>query len=68
MTNFGKATRKRLIDLGKTQNWLAEQVTAMGVACDRTYLSKVLNGDRKGTQVKDAIGKILNLEGGALDG
>ena len=26
MTNFGKTVRKRLIDLDKTQDWLAAQV------------------------------------------
>lgn len=68
MTDFGKTVRKRLIEIDKTQNWLASQVEARGINCDKTYLSKVLNGDRKGRQVREEIKKILNLEGGELDG
>ena len=68
MTNFGKTVRKRLIDLDKTQDWLAAQVKGMGIPCDKTYISKILNGARKGKQVKAAIEKILDLEGGALGG
>jgi hypothetical protein len=63
MTNFGKTVRKRLIDLDKTQDWLAAQVEGTGIPCDKTYLSKILNGARKGKQVKAAIEKILDLEG-----
>ena len=54
MTNFGKTVRKRLIDLDKTQDWLAAQVRGMGIPCNKTYLSKILNGARKGKQVKAA--------------
>ena len=43
MTNFGKTVRKRLIDLDKTQDWLAAQVEGTGIPCDKTYLSKILN-------------------------
>ena len=68
MTNFGTTVRKRLIDLDKTQDWLAAQVRGMGIPCNKTYLSKILNGARKGKQVKAAIEKILDLEGGALGG
>lgn len=68
MTSFGKAVRKRLIDLDKTQDWLAAQVAAEGIACDKTYLSKILNGARKGARVKAAIEKILGMEGGTLGG
>lgn len=68
MTDFGKTVRKRLIEIDKTQNWLVSQVEARGVNCDKTYLSKALNGDRKGRQVREEIKKILNLEGGELDG
>lgn len=68
MTNFGKTVRKRLIDLDKTQDWLAAQVEGTGIPCEKTYLSKILNGARKGKQVKAAIEKILDLEGGALGG
>ena len=46
----------------------AAQVEGMGIPCDKTYLSKILNGARKGQQVKAAIEKILDLEGGALGG
>ena len=63
MTNFGKTVRKRLIDLDKTQDWLAAQVEGTGIPCDKTYLSKILNGAQKGKQVKAAIEKILDLEG-----
>ena len=68
MTEYGKAVRKRLIDLGKTQDWLAAQIEAAGVPCDKTYLSKVLNGARNGKRAKAAIEKILDLEGGTLGG
>ena len=55
MTNFGKTVRKRLIDLDKTQDWLAAQVRGMGIHCDKTYLSKILNGAQNVKQVKASI-------------
>lgn len=69
MTDYGKAVRKRLIDLGKTQAWLAAEIAQeTGMACDPTYLSKVLSGARKAKRAKAAIEKILDMEGGALGG
>lgn len=61
--NFGKQIKKRLIDLGQTQEWLARQVTeGTGLYCDRSYLYKIMSGRRRAPKIVAAICEILKLE------
>ncbi len=48
-TDFGKQVRIRLIELGKTQEWLIEQVKERtGDFFDSSYLHKLLTGKLPG--------------------
>lgn len=61
--NFGKQIKKRLIDLGQTQTWLAKQVAEKtGLFCDRSYLYKIMSGKRRAPKITAALCEILNLE------
>lgn len=53
---FGREVKKRLIDLGKTQRWLAEEI-----GTSETYLNQILHGERKGTKYTGKIKNILNF-------
>lgn len=47
--DFGKAVKFRLIDLGKNQNWLIEQVREKsGGFFDSSYLHRILSGKLSG--------------------
>ena len=47
--DFGKAVKIRLIELGKTQNWLIEQVVERtGDFFDSSYLNRILTGKAPG--------------------
>lgn len=60
--NFGKAVKKKLIDLDQTQYWLTREVNLLtGMSIDRTYLNKVINGEKKSQRVQNAISAILGL-------
>ena len=48
-TDFGKQVRIRLIEMGKTQEWLIEQVKERtGDFFDSSYLHKLLTGKLPG--------------------
>jgi len=48
-TDFGKQVRIRLIEIGKTQEWLIEQVKERtGDFFDSSYLHKLLTGKLPG--------------------
>jgi hypothetical protein len=57
LTPFGQAVKKRLIELNKTQKWLANEI---GIS-DK-YLHLILYGDRSGQTYIDSIMNILDLE------
>ena len=62
-TNYAKAVKHRLIDIGKTQAWLFSEVKQKtGMYCDWSYLSRISEGKEPGVKIVDAINKILNLE------
>lgn len=45
-TDFGKAVKIRLIELGKTQEWLIEQVKERtGSFFDSSYLYRIMAGE-----------------------
>ncbi len=63
LTAFGKAIKKRLVDLGCTQAWLIEQVTALtGLYFDRSYLNKIQTGKLCTPSIVAAINEILDLD------
>lgn len=53
LTPFGIAVKKRLVEKGKTQVWLAGEV-----GTSNKYLNLVLYGDRTGEKY---IGKIISV-------
>ena len=62
LTAFGKQVKYRLIDLGKTQTWLQEQVTEKtGLFLDSSYLNKIITGERAAPKVTQAIREILDI-------
>jgi transcriptional regulator with XRE-family HTH domain len=62
ITTFGKQIKYRLIDLGKTQTWLQEQVTAKtGLFVDSSYMYKIITGKRPASKVVQAICEILDI-------
>lgn len=69
-TDFGKAVRIRLIEMGQTQGWLIEQVrNRTGDFFDSSYLHRLLAGKTPGDTGRggkpgkvDVICEILGLE------
>ena len=70
MSDFGKAVKIRLIEMGKTQTWLIEQVRERtGAFFDSSWLHRILTGDSasvKGYEGKpskvEVIREILGME------
>lgn len=63
LTDYGKNVRIKLIQLGKTQTWLAEQVAAKTqMFFDRPYLAKILTGQIERPVFQAAIDAILHDE------
>lgn len=61
-SQFGKQVKCRLIDLGKTQQWLQEQITEKtGLFMDSSYLYKIITGERAAPKVVQAIREILDI-------
>ena len=61
-SEFGKAVKKRLVDLDQTQKWLMEQVVEKtGLYIDGYYLHKILCGQRKAPKITAAICEILAI-------
>ena len=62
-SDFGKAVKKRLIDLDKDQSWLIEQVKAKtGLHFDGGYLWKINAGVIATPSIVTAIREILGIE------
>lgn len=63
LTAYGKDVKKRLIDIGQSQEWLAGQVREKtGLFCDTAYLYKILIGERNPPSIVSAINEILEPE------
>lgn len=56
LTPLGKKIVKRLVDMNQTQVWLCEQV---GV--DKTYLNRVIYGERSGKKYMAKIYDVLGF-------
>lgn len=63
INEFGKTVRKRLIDIDKSQTWLASEIKARtGLCVDSGYFHKIYTGQRSPKKVIAAICEILDLK------
>lgn len=61
-TAFGKAIKKRLVDIERPQIWLIKQVSSRtGLYCDRSYMHKIMTGQLSTPKIIQAIREILEL-------
>lgn len=61
--DFMKQVKYRLIDLGKTQKWLEEQIRdKTGLFVDSSYLNKIYHGERTAPKIVNAICEILGID------
>lgn len=63
MTDFGKLVKIALINRGKTQSWLVDNVKEkIGLYFDDSYLTKIINGKiNANPQIVATIKEILNI-------
>lgn len=62
VTDYGKSVKKRLIDIGQSQEWLIRQIKEKtGLFCDGGYLYKIFIGERNAPSIVSAINEILEL-------
>lgn len=62
LTPYGKAVKKRLIDLDKPQTWLIEQVKERTeMYCDSSLLYKLSTGQLNVPKIRTAVNEILGL-------
>ena len=62
LTPFGKAIKKKLVDMEKSHSWLIDQVCAQtGLYFDRSYLHKIMTGKLDTPKVVQAIREILGI-------
>lgn len=61
-TSFGKAVKKKLVDIDRNQNWLIGQVKERtGRYFDDSYLHKILTGQRNAPKLVQAIQEVLDI-------
>lgn len=61
LSSVGKVIKKRLIDINKSQVWLANEV-----GMNLSYLRLIVSGYRSGEKYLPAIEKALGLDSGTL--
>lgn len=62
-TDFGLCVKTKLLENGKTQKWLEEEVSKKtGLFVDGGYMHKVLTGQRNAPKIVAAIHEILELD------
>lgn len=62
LTAYGKEVKKRLIDIGQSQEWLISQIRERtGLFCDAGYLYKIFVGERNAPSIVGAINEILHV-------
>lgn len=62
LTDYGIEVKTKLISMGKTQNWLIDQVksrTGMFIDCSR--LNKIITGRSNSDRIVGAINDILGI-------
>lgn len=64
-TDFGLCVKTKLIQTGKSQKWLEEEITKQtGLYVDSGYMYKILTGQRNSPKIVEVICEILNIESG----
>lgn len=64
-TEYGKTIKKKLVDLGRTNTWLCEEVAAKTSSFfDSAYLSRICRGERTPILERGvaAINEILGID------
>lgn len=62
ISEYGKTIQKRLIEIGKNQNWLIKEVSAKtGLFFDSSYMHKILTGTERSPKIVSAINEILEI-------
>lgn len=62
LTPFGMLIRKRLLELGLSQAWLAKQV-----GTTKVYLNYILHGERSGKKYRSKILETLDIDPESLE-
>lgn len=63
--DFGLLVKTKLLQNGKSQKWLEEQVAEKtGLFVDGGYMYKILTGQRNAPKIVAAIREILEIEEG----
>jgi hypothetical protein len=61
-TDFGILVKCKLLQIGKDQKWLQEEITSRtGLFVDGSYMYKVLKGQRNAPRIVAAIREILDI-------
>ena len=64
-TDFGLCVKTKLLQMGKDQKRLQEEVTEKtGLFVDSGYMYKILTGQRNAPKIVEAIKEILNIQEG----
>lgn len=62
-SDFGLEVRIRLLQMGKTQKWLQEEVREKtGLFVDGSYLNKILTGERETPKLVNAIKEVVGMK------
>ena len=62
ISNFGLCVKTKLLEKGKTQKWLEEEITnKTGLYVDSGYMYKILTGQQNAPKIVDVICEILNI-------
>lgn len=62
-TDWGLLVKTKLLQKGKTQTWLEEEVAnRTGLYADNGYLYKILTGQRNAPKIVSAINDILEIK------
>ena len=62
-TDFGLCVKTELIRIGKPQRWLEEAISEKtGLYVDRSYMHKILTGQRNAPKIVAAICEILSID------
>ena len=63
LTPFGREVKHRLIDIGKTNGWLVEEVRKRSnTKFDSSFMAKILNGKVKNSTKEGIINEVLAEE------
>lgn len=62
-SDFGLCVKTKLLQINKTQKWLAEEVSKQtGLYVDSGYMYKILTNQRNAPKIADSICKILSIK------